>query len=84
MRLYELWYLLKGHLAEYQQRLAETCPNITMLCKRIKLLLSIFQRKLRTLSATLIPLYKLRLLVPFPTMITVHSVYLYTKPLYFI
>ena len=44
---------------EYQQRLAEICPNITTLCKRIKLSLSTFQQELRTLSATLIPLYKM-------------------------
>ena len=36
---YKLLYSLKGHLAEYQRRLAETRSNITTLCKRIKLLL---------------------------------------------
>ena len=56
-RQYELLYSLKGHLTEYQQRLAETRSNITTRCKRINLSLSTFQRELRTLSVTLIPLY---------------------------
>ena len=56
-RQYEVLYSLKGHLTEYLQRLAETLPNITTLYKRIKLSLSTFQGELRTLSATLIPLY---------------------------
>ena len=58
MRQYELLYSPKRHLAEYQQRLAETRLNITTLYKRIKLSLSTFQQELRTLSATLILLYK--------------------------
>ena len=56
-RLYELLYSRKGHLTEYQKRLAETRPDITTLYKRIKLSLSNFQLELRTLSATLILLY---------------------------
>ena len=56
MRQYKLLYSLKGHLTECQQRLAEIHPNITTLCKRIKLL-STFQSELRTLSVTLILLY---------------------------
>ena len=58
MKQYEHLYSLKGYLMEYQKRLAETRPNITTLCKKIKLSLSTFQRELRTLSTTLIPLYK--------------------------
>ena len=55
-RLCELLYSLKRHFTEYPQRLAETRPNITTLCKRFKLL-STFQRELRTLLETLILLY---------------------------
>ena len=52
------FYSLKGCLTKYQQKLAKTRPNITTLCKRIKLSLSTFEWELGTLSATLIPLYK--------------------------
>ena len=57
MRQYKLLYSLKGHLTEYQQRWAESRPNIITLCKRTKLSLSTFEWELRTLSATLILLY---------------------------
>ena len=53
-----LLYSLKGQLTEYQERLAETRLNIARLFKRIKLSSSTFQWELRTLSGTLIPVYK--------------------------